>query len=99
MSELWTTIHLRGSKDQIITLEFIPHAAGVNIRCDQRPNQVVTFAHFHLADVLTAMTFDEAHIEGLPEFCCCPQCRSDRGDALAAKIEAIRRRHEEENEK
>jgi hypothetical protein len=98
LSEIYTTIHLRGSKDQLLTLEFRPYQDGVNLRLEGATS-ICTVAGFHLADILTAVCLGEDHYPGLPDYCCCPQCRETRGEALAQKIADIqwRRQLEEEN--
>jgi hypothetical protein len=71
---------------------------GINVEIHGRPG-VTTFNSTHFADVIAALVVGVEHIDGLPGYCQCEDCRGKRGKALAeriaeAQVERLRRADE-----
>jgi hypothetical protein len=80
-----TRVFLYNKQGNQVTLEFSQYQDGVVVRLhDQVGATILNGEHF--ADVITALVLGVEHIEGLPGYCQCEECRGKRGKALAEQI-------------
>jgi hypothetical protein len=85
--ELINTVTIAGSKGKAVRLTFGDHLAGVNVELDYS-GRITTYTASYFADVISALILGVDHVEDLPEYCQCENCRTTRGKAFAERLAA-----------